>query len=106
MILKVLLKMPLLSPNQIKSVLRETAKNGTPLEELLRANSLGPEELIEELGSTVRSADSTAMKLKGLEMGFKLNKLLGNNEDGPQVPVVNIIINDVQFELNPILIPR
>lgn len=98
--------MPLLSPTQIKSVLKETKSREGDLQELLNENSLGPEDLITELGSTIRAADSTAMKLKGLEIGLKLNKLLGNNDDGPLAPIVNIIINDSQFEVNPILIPR
>lgn len=98
--------MPLLSPLQIKNVLKETTKNGTPLQELLDSNSLGAEDLISELGSTIRAADNTAMKLKGLEIGLKLNKLLGTNDEGPQAPIVNIIINDSEFSVNPILIPR
>lgn len=98
--------MPLLSPQQIKSVLKETSKNSSELQELLEANSLGPSDLIEELGSSIRAADSTAMKLKGLEIGLKLNKLLGGSEDGPTAPIVNIIINDSEFSVNPILIPR
>lgn len=101
--------MPLLSPTQIRSVLAETKKSTSKenaLQELLNSNSLGPSDLIEELGSTIRGADNTAMKLRGLEIGFKLNKLLGSDTEGPAPPVVNIIINDSNFEINPILIPR
>jgi hypothetical protein len=100
--------MPLLSPRQIRSVLAETgtAKDQNEISKLLEQNSIGPDSLIEELGSTIRGADSTAMKLRGIELGLKLNKLLGTNEDGPSAPVVNIIINDAMFTENPILIPR
>jgi hypothetical protein len=100
--------MPLLSPRQIRSVLAETgtAKDQNEITKLLEQNSIGPDNLIEELGSTIRGADSTAMKLRGIELGLKLNKLLGAGEDGPAAPVVNIIINDAVFAENPILIPR
>lgn len=100
------MKMPLLSPQQIKSVLKEAVKTDNDLQAALNENSLSPTDLIEQLGSTIRQADSTAMRLKGLEIGFKLNKMLGSNDEGPQVPIVNIIINDSEFSVNPILIPR
>jgi hypothetical protein len=99
--------MPLLSPTQVKNVLRESGiESQSDIQKLLEVNSLGPQDLIEELGSTIRASGSDAMKYRGIELGLKLNKLLGNNEEGPAAPVVNIIINDSQFELNPILIPR
>lgn len=99
--------MPLLNPNQIKSVLAEVGVKKDDIKGLLDANGLGPAELIEELGSAIRSADSSAMRLKGIETGLKLNGLLRNDDSGVQAPVVNIIINDAQFgEVNPILVPR
>lgn len=99
--------MPLLSPTAIKNVLKESGiKKDLELKDLLGANSLGPEELIEELGHVVRGADSSAIKLRGIETGLKLNGLLTNN-DAPQMPTVNIIINDPQYtDVNPILLPR
>lgn len=99
--------MPLLSPKQIQNVLKETGiKDQKDVKKILEVEGLGVDELISELGSVVRGADSTAMKLKGIETGLKLHGLMKNDEVS-QVPVVNIIINDSEFcEVNPILKPR
>lgn len=97
--------MPLLSPTQIRSVLKETKTDEKDLKSLLNDNGLSPEDCISELGSAIRCADSSAMKFRGLETALKLNGLL-QSDTGVQIPVVNIIINDSNFATNPILIPR
>lgn len=101
--------MPLLNPLQIHKVLEEAGvKKAAPsdLKELLEANSLGPEDLIQELGSMARSAIAEPTRLKALEMGMRLNGML-QTEAGSNVPIVNIIIRDSQnIDINPILIPR
>jgi len=99
--------MPLLNPNQIKNVLAEAGIKKNDIKALLEANSLGPDELISELGSAIRTADNSATRLRGIETGLKLNGLLRNDDSGVSAPIVNIIINDAQFgEVNPILVPR
>jgi len=100
--------MALLNPNQIKSVLRESglSTKQEDVKKLLDVEGLGVSELITELGSVVRGADSSAMKLKGIETGLKLHGVL-QRDDVVQVPQVTIIINDSEHsEINPILIPR
>ena len=102
--------MPLLQVNQIKNVLKESGiKAGSDdIKGILAREALAPDDLISELGSVVRGADSTAMKLKGIETALKLNGLLQTNNDGVGAPIVNIIIHDSEFSqgVNPILIPR
>lgn len=101
--------MPLLQVNQIKNVLKESGVTANEdIKAILARESLGPEELIGELGTVVRCADSSAMKLKGIETALKLNGLLRNDSDGATAPIVNIIIHDSEFSqgVNPILLTR
>lgn len=98
--------MPLLSPTQIKSVLKESGvRTKKELQEILDSNGLGPDQVIEELGSTIRGADNSATRLRGLETALKLNGLLRNDQESI-IPNVTILIRDSQYEVNPILIPR
>lgn len=98
--------MPLLSPTQIKSVLKESGvRTKKELQEILDSNGLGPDQVIEELGSAIRGADNSATRLRGLETALKLNGLLRNDQESI-VPQVTIVIRDSQYEVNPILIPR
>ena len=96
--------------SQIKSTLREASafrrSPPEPLKELLNDAGLSPAELLDQLGSISRCADSDAIRLRAIELGAKLNGLLSEDQI-KQIPVVNIIINDHQFDgINPILIPR
>jgi hypothetical protein len=103
--------MPLLSPlspASVKEVLKEakTISKSANLEELLEANGLGPEEVLQNLGSLTRCAEVEGNRLRAIEMGIKLNGMLRDDE-GLKVPIVNIIINDSEYVgVNPILIPR
>ncbi len=105
--------MPLLSPNrpadlqpsQINKVLKSVRKDGE-LEELLEANGMGREELIQQLGSVTRCAEMESNRLRAIELGVKLHGMLKDDEV-KNIPVVNIIINDSEhIGINPILIPR
>ncbi len=101
--------MPLLQVNQIKNVLKESGiSSKDDIKSILAREALGPDDLISELGSVVRGADSSAMKLKGIETALKLNGLLRNDSDGAVAPIVNIIIHDSEFSqgINPILLTR
>lgn len=99
--------MPLLNPNQIKNVLKESGiKDPKDIKNILDVEGLDVDSLVSELGSVVRSADSSAIKLRGIEAGLRLHGLMRNDEVAA-VPNVTIIINDSEFrETNPILIPR
>ena len=93
---------------QIKKTLREAglATQKADLKELLNDAGLSPGELLDQLGSIARCGDSDAIKLRAIELGAKLNGLL-SEDTIKQIPVVNIVINDHQFEgINPILLPR
>lgn len=99
--------MPLLSPTQIKSVLKETGvKDTNEIQKILALNGLSPDEVIQEVGYIMRGGDNSNIKLRAAETALKLNGLLRNDNEGPSAPIVNIIINDSEFNLNPILIPR
>ena len=108
--------MPLLDPlslpeSGIKAVLKEagitrsikTVKHD--LAHLLEENGLEVGEVIQTVSELMRAADSSSTRLKAAEIGAKLNGLLIGDEE-KQIPVVNIIINDSQHTINPILIPR
>jgi hypothetical protein len=100
--------MPLLSPHQINKVLSEAGvapKASSDLEVLLQRNGLTPDDVLSEIGNIMRGAEHPSSKLKAAEIGAKLNGLLKGDEIA-NVPVVNIIINDSEFIMNPILVPR
>lgn len=99
--------MPLLQVQQVKKALAESGVRGSEdVKKLLEIEGLGPSEVIAELGSAMRSAENSHIKLKAIDTALKLNGLMHNN-DGVSIPVVNIVINDSEFSgQNPILIPR
>lgn len=53
----------------------------------------------------MRGADTSAVRLQSAKTAMQLHGLL-DGENGVQVPIVNIIIHDSEFSMNPILIPR
>jgi hypothetical protein len=99
--------MPLLSPTAIRDVLKESGlTDQTDIKKILEANSLSPNDVIQEVGYILRGGESSAIKLRAAETALKLNGLLNNRDEGPTAPIVNIIINDSANIENPILIPR
>lgn len=75
----------------------------------LAENGLSVDECIQQLGDMARNGDpKDTIRLRAVEMGFKLNGVLREAEK-PVVPTFTIIINDpgnVNVGINPILIPR
>ena len=102
--------MSLLKPSQIYNVLKETnlrpeTKEDESLTDLLERSNLGKREVLDTLGSLMRGADTSAVRLQSAKTAMQLHGLL-DGENGVQVPIVNIIIHDSEFSMNPILIPR
>lgn len=99
--------MPLLSPSQIHEVLKKesSAIERKGLAKVLDDHNLSPEDLLMNLSSMTRGADTDGVRLRAIETGLKLNNLL-NGEDAKENFVVNITISDSQYSVNPILIPR
>ena len=100
--------MPLLSPSQVHGALREVRKadkNETDLSKLLADNNLTAGEVLDNLSSMMRSGDSDSVRLKAAETALKLNGYLGRDDERPDFNVT-IIIQDGEFSVNPILIPR
>lgn len=102
--------MPLLNPSQIHAVLKETKLSPNEegergLKGLLEDNNLSPAEVLDSLASIMRGGENESVRLRATESALKLNGLLNNNE-GVVIPHVTIVINNGDFELNPILIPR
>jgi hypothetical protein len=101
--------MPILNPKGLQEVLRSAtlSKRGKgDLSNLLEDASLSKEEVLANISSIMRSADSDGVRLRAAEMGAKLNGML-DQDNGKQVPVVNILIQDSQIAgFNPILFPR
>lgn len=83
-----------------------TSGTTSNLEGLLEQSGLGKESVLDTLGSIMRSAEREETRLSAAKTGLQLNGLL-NKDEGVNIPVVNIIINDSSFgDVNPILIPR
>ena|SRR5579864_1486154 len=100
--------MPLLSPTQIDSALR--ASNLKPqkqnsLKESLDSSNLSLEDCLCELGSIVRCAESDGVKLQAVKTVLEMHGAL-NKDTVRDIPVINIVINDGQVQVNPILFPR
>lgn len=100
--------MPLLSPNQIHQVLRNenVAAVNEPknLKKLLEDSNLTAPEVLDNLSSLMRSAEQDSTRMKAAETALKLNGLLSGDTQ-PDFNVT-IIIQDSEFSVNPILIPR
>lgn len=104
--------MPLISPSQIHAVLQ--AESGAPrgghggklnLEKELELANLTPREVLENLASLMRSAESDSTRLRAAETSLKLNGLLDSDSARPDFSVtINIVDGD--YTVNPILIPR
>lgn len=110
--------MPLLSTSQITAVLKKErlSENGNPLpfskdpkahlRRLLDDANLSPEEILENLSSQMRSAESDAVRLGAAKVALQMQGMLSDENNGAQFNVV-ININDSEYvDVNPILIPR
>lgn len=109
--------MPLLNPNQLKSgishILKESkltsrmdSTSGNPLSNRLEEAGLDADSVLSQVGSIMRCAEREETRLGAAKIGLQLNGMLSKDE-GVNIPVVNIIIQDSQVgEINPILIPR
>lgn len=75
------------------------------VKDLLEEYDIGSEDAIELLSGIAHRGESDAIRLRAIDTALKLS---GDLAETPQVPIVNIIINDKEstFEINPILIPR
>ena len=102
--------MPLISPQQLHSALRQAPakelNKRSDLVELLENNNLTPDEILLNLSSLMRSGENDGVRLRAAEMGLKLNKLLGDDSQRPDFQVTINIIDSEFASLNPILIPR
>jgi hypothetical protein len=105
--------MALLSPSQIHSALKEVqrTKPANPddpvnLKELLVKNNLTPDEVLDNLSSQMRTAETPATRLRAAEVALRLNGLLDSDTTKPDFHVTINIIDNEFSGTNPILIPR
>ncbi len=105
--------MPLLSPSQIHSVLRESAlpapkseKGNFILNNLLLKHSLTADDALERLSAEMQTGDTSATRIRATETALKLNGLLDSSENKPDFHVTINILDSEFSQCNPILIPR
>jgi hypothetical protein len=105
------LNMPLLNPLAINSILNEAGITRRPktekqeLTELLENNNLSADDVLQTMSELMRAADTSSTRLAAAKIAAEMNGMLVT--DGvKQIPVVNIVIHDSEFSLNPIIIPR
>ena len=75
------------------------------LREKLQDAQLGTDDALTVVSSIAHYGENDAIKLRAAEMALKMNGDLAVDEQ-KVVPVVNIIIRDSTFGVNPILVPR
>jgi hypothetical protein len=101
--------MPLINPTKdfVKDLLRESNILDTKsLDQLLKDNNLDIDNLLSELRMILDSEESSTIKLRAIETGLRLNKVLDNKDQGSTMPTFVINIQDNITSVNPILIPR
>lgn len=102
--------MPILKPDIQKALqlagLNKSDGSGTVAEKLDNAG-LSIHEVFTELSGIMSRSDNDSVRLKAIEMVLRTHGVM-KESNTPNVPVVNIIINDPKTEtsINPILIPR
>jgi hypothetical protein len=99
---------PILKPD-IQKALQAAgiAKNDEEnLNNLLRSSNLDKEQLLDGLSEIVQSAESEAIKLRAIELSFKLHGVL--REQAPTPANITIVINDPDNKstVNPVVLPR
>jgi len=101
--------MSLLNPNQLQihNVLRELKlpKENETISDLLEDNGLGKQEVLDTMSSLMRGADTSAVRLQAAKTALQMHGLLDEGDKSSQM-IVNIIIKDSEFSVNPILVPR
>lgn len=75
------------------------------IKQILEDHSIDTEGAIAIIAMLAHQGESDQIKMRAAEMALKLG---GDLVETPQVPIVNIVINDKEanFTVNPILIPR
>ncbi len=91
--------------NSTKNLMEASGLTKRSLKELLKDNSIDTDEALGIVSAIAHCGDSDAIKLRAAEMALKMSGDL-EQEVTKTVPVVNIIINDSNISVNPILIPR
>jgi hypothetical protein len=92
---------------KVQTLLKEAGLKGKKksVNDLLDEYDINTESAIELLSEIAKRGETDAIRLRAIDTALKLS---GDLTETPQVPIVNIIINDSEatFEVNPILIPR
>jgi len=103
----------LLNPKQIYEVLKaETPPPARPqshtseLSNLLEKNNLTADEVLCNLSSQMRSAESDAVRFQATKAALQLNGLLDSKDERSNFNVTINIIDSEFSSCNPILIPR
>lgn len=101
--------MALLDPRQIHEVLSKVSSpverpEKETLKELLRRTNLSPEEILDQVSAIMRGGETEGNRLRAAETALKLNGLLTSEDNRDFTIVINI--QDSEFSINPILIPR
>jgi hypothetical protein len=103
--------MPIIRP-EIQKALRAAGladkEGSSTLTQRLDSNNLSIDTLLEQLSDIVQGGE-TSLRLRAIDTGLKLHKVLNDKPD--QMPQISIVIHD-KFatesspEINPIFIPR
>lgn len=103
--------MPLLRPDQIHEVLKQSGlKNprsdeNTELKDLLDRSNLSPEDCLDQVASIMRGGANENTRLQAAKLALELNGLLEKDSVTPP-PTVIFNINGDNIGLNQILLPR
>lgn len=107
--------MALLNPKQIYEVLKSETPPPAPrsgsransnLSLLLEKNNLTVDEVLDNLSSQMRSAESDAVRFQATKTALQLNGVLNQSDEKQNMNVTINIIDSEFSQLNPILIPR
>jgi hypothetical protein len=95
-----------LPPQQIREVLK-TARSETSKQNLkeILDERLSIDDIVENVASVLRDSTQDATRLRAAELGSKLHGLLSNDSQ-KEIPIINVYINGVVGDVNPILFPR
>jgi len=98
--------MPLLEmPSATQKLMEASGIQKRSLKELLKDNQIDTDEALGIVSAIAHCGDSDVTRLRAAEMALKMSGDL-TVEETKIVPVVNVIINDSNVSVNPILIPR
>lgn len=96
------------SQEQVKDLLARAGLGKSAkktIKQILEDHEIDTEGAISVIAMLALRGESDQIRLRAAEMALKLG---GDLVETPQVPIVNIVINDKEanFTVNPILIPR